>query len=120
MNARSSNGFAGISQDGGVGKAAVAAPNGNIRYQLKTPYRESLPHERSECFGCGTTHVIFEPLDFIARLAPLAPKTLVLLAGRALPKPRVNLTRFVCALTHALGPRSRTYRATWCICARPA
>jgi len=31
--------------------------NGNIRYQLKTPYRD------------GTTHVIFEPLDFIARLA---------------------------------------------------
>ena len=43
---------------------------GNIRYQLKTPYRD------------GTTHVIFEPLDFIARLAALVPK------------PRVNLTRF--------------------------
>lgn len=28
-----------------------------MRYQLKTPYRD------------GTTHVIFEPLDFIARLA---------------------------------------------------
>ena len=40
------------------------------RYQLKTPYRD------------GTTHVIFEPLDFIARLAALVPK------------PRVNLTRF--------------------------
>jgi hypothetical protein len=39
--------------------------NGNIRYQLKTPYRESLPHERNECFGYGTTHVIFEPLDCI-------------------------------------------------------
>jgi hypothetical protein len=45
-------------------------PNGNIRYQLKTPYRD------------GTTHMIFEPLDFIARLAAL------------MPKPRVNLTRF--------------------------
>jgi hypothetical protein len=32
--------------------------------------------------GSGTTHVIFEPLDFIARLAALVPK------------PRVNLTRF--------------------------
>ncbi len=32
-------------------------PNGNICYPLKTPYRD------------GTTHVIFEPLDFIARLA---------------------------------------------------
>ncbi len=61
-------------------------PGGNIRYQLKTPYRESWPHERgpaherSECFGCsecigsGTTHVILEPLDFIARLAALIPQ----------------------------------------------
>ena len=55
--------------------------NGNIRYQLKTPYRESLPHERSECFGYGTTHIIFEPLDFMARLATL------------MPQPRVNLAR---------------------------
>lgn len=45
-------------------------PNGNIRYQLKIPYRD------------GTTHVIFEPLDFIARLAALVPK------------PRVHLTRY--------------------------
>jgi hypothetical protein len=43
---------------------------GKTRYELKTPYRNS------------TTHVIFEPLDFIARLAALVPK------------PRVNLTRF--------------------------
>ena len=28
--------------------------NGNVRYELKTPYRD------------GTTHVIFELLDFIA------------------------------------------------------
>jgi hypothetical protein len=40
------------------------------RYQLKTPYAD------------GTTHVIFEPLDFIARLAALVPR------------PRVNLTRY--------------------------
>jgi hypothetical protein len=57
-------------------------PNGDIRYdvngitnvasawmrrsdRLKTPYREGLPHERSECFGYGTTHVIFQPLDFL-------------------------------------------------------
>jgi hypothetical protein len=31
-------------------------PQGNVRYALKTPYRD------------GTTHVIFEPLDFLARL----------------------------------------------------
>jgi hypothetical protein len=43
---------------------------GHIHYRLKTPYRD------------GTTHVIFEPLDFTARLAALVPK------------PRVNLTCF--------------------------
>jgi hypothetical protein len=43
---------------------------GDIGYTLKTPYRD------------GTTHVIFEPLEFIARLAALV-----------LP-PRLNLTRF--------------------------
>ena len=43
---------------------------GKVRYELKTPYRD------------GTTHVIFEPLDFIAKLAALVPK------------PRVNLIRF--------------------------
>ena len=48
---------------------------GKIRYELKTPYRN------------GTTHVIFEPIDFIARLAALVPK------------PRVNLTRFHGVLT---------------------
>ena len=45
-------------------------PSGNIRYELKTPYRD------------GTTHVIFEPLDFISRLVALVPP------------PRVNLTRY--------------------------
>lgn len=44
--------------------------HGQVRYTLKNPWRD------------GTTHVIFEPLDFIARLAAL------------IPKPRVNLTRF--------------------------
>lgn len=56
--------------------------NGNIRYQLKTPYRD------------GTTHVIFEPLDFIARLAALVPR------------PRVNLTRF-----HGVFAPNSKYRA---------
>jgi hypothetical protein len=41
-----------------------------VRYELKTPYID------------GTTHVIFEPLDFMARLAALVPKQ------------RVNPTRF--------------------------
>ncbi len=51
-------------------KRLAITGNGKIRYQLKTPFRD------------GTTHVLFEPLDFIARLAALVPK------------PRVNLTRF--------------------------
>jgi hypothetical protein len=44
--------------------------NGMVRYELKTPYRD------------GTTHVIFEPLDFISKLTALVPR------------PRVNLTRY--------------------------
>ena len=51
-------------------KRLSMTPSGNIRYQLKTPYND------------GTTHVIFGPLDCIAKLAALVPK------------PRVNLTRF--------------------------
>ncbi len=51
-------------------KRLSLTPSGNIRYQLKTPYSD------------GTTHVIFDPLDFIGKLAALVPK------------PRVNLTRF--------------------------
>jgi hypothetical protein len=33
-------------------------------------------------YNNGTTHVVFEPLDFLARLAALVPR------------PRVNLTRY--------------------------
>lgn len=51
-------------------KRLSLTPNGNVRYRLKTPYRD------------GTTHVIFQPLDFIAKLAALVPR------------PRINLTRF--------------------------
>jgi hypothetical protein len=43
---------------------------GLVRCALKTPYRD------------GTTHVIFEPEDFIARLVALVPK------------PRAHLTRY--------------------------
>jgi hypothetical protein len=43
---------------------------GLVRLALKTPYRD------------GTTHVIFEPADFIARLVALVPK------------PRAHLTRY--------------------------
>jgi len=56
--------------------------NGQVRYELKTPWRN------------GTTHVIFEPLDFISRLVSLVPK------------PRVNLTRF-----HGVFAPNSRYRA---------
>jgi hypothetical protein len=42
---------------------------GQVVYQLKNPFRD------------GTTHVLFSPQDFIARLAALVPR------------PRINLTR---------------------------
>ena len=54
--------------------------NGQARYELKTPYRD------------GTTHVIFDPLDFIARLVAL------------IPKPRVNLARYHGVLFRASCP----------------
>ena len=44
------------------GKRLSLTARGQVRYELKTPYRD------------GTTHVIFDPLDFIARLAALVPK----------------------------------------------
>ena len=46
------------------------AGQGQVRYTLKTPYRD------------GTTHVVFEPLDFMALLAALVPR------------PRAHLTRY--------------------------
>ena len=51
-------------------KRLALTSRGMVRYELKTPYRD------------GTTHVIFEPLDFMAKLAALVPG------------PRVNLTRY--------------------------
>jgi hypothetical protein len=44
--------------------------SGHVRYTLKTPYRD------------GTTHLVLEPLDLMARLAALVPP------------PRMHLTRF--------------------------
>ena len=57
-------------------------PDGKLSYELKTPYKN------------GTTHVVFEPLDFIARLAALVPK------------PRFHLTRF-----HGVFAPNSTHRA---------
>ncbi|MCH8137214.1 MAG: IS91 family transposase [Proteobacteria bacterium] len=59
-----------IARPGVSEKRLAVTSRGMVRYELKTPYRD------------GTTHVIFEPLDFIAKLAALVPK------------PRANLTRF--------------------------
>ena len=58
---------------------------GNVRYRLKTPYRD------------GTTEVVFEPLDFMARLAALVPT------------PRINLRRYhgVFAPNHRLRKREK-------------
>lgn len=44
--------------------------SGQVRYTLKTPYRD------------GTTHIVLEPLDLLARLAALVPP------------PRMHLTRY--------------------------
>jgi hypothetical protein len=68
-----------------VARSAVAdsrlslTGEGRIRYSLKTPWRD------------GTTHVVFEPLDFMARLAAL------------IPRPGVNLIRY----HGVLAPNSR-------------
>lgn len=43
-----------------VDRMALTA-SGQVRYTLKTPYRD------------GTTHIVLEPLDLMARLAALVP-----------------------------------------------
>jgi len=51
-----------------------------VRYQLKTPWKN------------GTTHVEFEPVEFIAKLAALVPPA------------RAHLTRFHGVLTPGILP----------------
>ncbi len=63
------------------------------------PYHESLPRERSECFGYGATHVSFEPLDFAALAHPCARGISASMHVSAryaalMPKSRVNLTGY--------------------------
>ena len=73
--------------------------NGRVRYELKAPWRN------------GTTHVIFEPLDFMFRTNGMsrahgcAGATLARLVA-LVPKPRVNLTRF-----HGVFAPNSKYRA---------
>jgi len=59
-----------------------------VRLALKTPYRD------------GTTHVIFEPEDFIARLVALVPK------------PRAHLTRYHGVFAPASPDRARVVPKT--------
>ena len=73
--------------------------NGQLRYELKTPWRN------------GTTHVLFEPLDIMYRMCGM-PRAQGC-AGAAIsrlvsliPKPSVNLTRF-----HGVFAPNSTYRA---------
>ena len=61
---------------------------GQVRCALKTPYRD------------GTTHVIFEPEDFMARLAALVPK------------PRAHLTRYHGVFAPASPDRARVVPKT--------
>jgi len=62
---------------------------GQVVYRLKNPFRD------------GTTHILFSPEDFIARLATLVPR------------PRLNLTRYhgvfapSSALRRAIAPSAK-------------
>ncbi|MFK7957594.1 MAG: transposase, partial [Lysobacterales bacterium] len=59
-------------------------PNGNIRYELKTPYRD------------GTTHVVLDPMDFMPQgtFSIAVRSHLVARLAALVPRPRVNLTRY--------------------------
>ncbi len=74
--------------------------HGKVRYELKTPYND------------GTTHVLFEPLDFMSRMdgMPRAQGCAGAVISRLValvPKPRVNLTRF-----HGVFAPNSKYRAS--------
>jgi hypothetical protein len=81
-----------ITRSGVSEKRLAITTYGKVRYQLKTPYRDGTTGDRR-------SHVIFEPLDFIARLAALVPK------------PRVNLTRFHGVFVRG-GPRGAALHQT--------
>ena len=50
--------------------------SGQVRYTLKTPYRD------------GTTHIVLEPLELMARLAALVPPPRLAGNGRHRPAKR--------------------------------
>ena len=64
------------------------ARNGNVRYELMPPYRD------------GTTHVVFEALDFIARLTPSKKGT----GGQWAKQHDDDFARPNCSLTLAVTP----------------
>jgi hypothetical protein len=82
-----------ITRSGVSEKRLAITTYGKVRYQLKTPYRDGTTGDRR-------SHVIFEPLDFIARLAALVPK------------PRVNLTRFHGVFVRGGPPPNSRHRMT--------
>ena len=53
---------------------------GQVVYRLKHAFRD------------GTTHVVLDPVDFIARLA--APEVPLAARARSVPRPRAHLTRY--------------------------
>ena len=85
-------------------KRLSLTPSGKIRYQLKTPYSD------------GTTHVIFEPLEFMSHILVLHPsgdtgranrlscRFVIAKLAALVPKPRVNLSRFHGVLFRASCP----------------
>jgi hypothetical protein len=62
--------------------SATASPWGLNKGKRSLPYKPFLRYELKAPYRDGTTHVFFDPLDFIGKLAALI-----------LP-PRINLTRF--------------------------
>jgi hypothetical protein len=81
----------------GYQKKGWIATYPKVRYPLRTPYRDTTT-------GDQRSHAIFEPLNFIARLAALVPK------------PRVNLSRshavFVGRLSRGGPPPDSRHRVT--------
>jgi hypothetical protein len=61
---------------------------------LSTNEQEHVVYKFKQPFRDGTTHVVLDPLDFIARLAALVPRS------------RLNLTRF-----HSMFARNCKHRA---------
>src|SRR5258708_5915331 len=68
-------------------RCRTRSAQGTIRYALKPPYRD------------GTTHVIFEPLDFLARLASLV--------GRHDPRSQAMIRRKHPVVTRQVHSRTR-------------